>query len=151
AIQDAQKFLAELSRIDDPEQLRQIAFATVWADAAELSARGMPARLVVESLAGAGVDDFGARRIAASIRIWGAATGTPLDTDSGRRMVASGQVEESARTVGTLKEKPETACEREQLGEGICQMRPTKLEALEAFSRAERDGDIEAAVEHVNR
>src|SRR5699024_6581535 len=58
AIQDAQKFLAELSRIDDPEQLRQIAFATVWADAAERSARGMPARLVVESLAGGGVDQL---------------------------------------------------------------------------------------------
>lgn len=151
AIQDAQKFLAELSRIDDPEQLRQIAFATVWADAAELSARGMPTRLVVESLAGAGIDDFDARRIAASIRARGAATGTSLDTDSVRRLLASGRLDEAARTLGTLKEEPETASEREQLGERISQLRATKREALEAFRRAERDGDIKAAEEHLHR
>src|SRR5699024_2073487 len=113
--------------------------------------RVWPARLVVQSLAGAGVDDLDARRIAASIRARGAATATSLDTDSVRRLLASGRLDEAARTLGTLKKEHETASEREQLGERISQLRPTKREALEAFRRAERGGGIAAAELHVHR
>ncbi|MBP2409411.1 fibronectin type III domain-containing protein [Brachybacterium fresconis] len=151
AIQDAQKFLAELSRVSDGEQLRQIAYATVWADAAELSARSMPSRLIAESLTNAGLEEFDAHRLAASVRARGTASAPSLSTDAVRGLLAAGLLEEAGRTLGALKEEPDTAAEREQLGLRISELQEAKRDALDAYRRAEDEGDVEVADEHLRR
>lgn len=151
AIQDAQKFLAELSRVGDGEQLRQIVYATVWADAAELSGRSMPSRLIAESLTSAGLDEFDARRLAASVRISGTASAPSLSTDTVRGLLAAGLLEEAGRTLSALKDEADTATEREQLSLRISELQAAKRDALDAYRRAAGDGDVDVAEEHLRR
>lgn len=146
AVQDAQKFLAELKKVSDSESLRRIVLATVWEQAGEAVFRGTPALRVKQNLCGLGIEENDAVRIVASVSEHGAAApSAPVGVDSVRQHLADGQLNQAKRTLEALEDDPKTAEDRQQLAGRIAALEATKSTAMEAYREAAEKGDYAVA------
>lgn len=149
AVQDAQKFLAELRKITDAAQLREVALAAVMERVVELHGQGVPQTRVVQTLLAAGVHDFDARRIVVTVAGAGQSTAAPVGTDTVRARLADGDLSGARRVLESLRPDADTAAERTDLAAQIDRLEAKKVALLESYRAAEAASDFETAGRHL--
>lgn len=149
AVQDAQKFLAELRKIPDSTRLRDVALEAVMERVEELRGQGVPQTRLGQTLLDAGIDDFDARRIVVTVVGAGQPQVASVGTDEVRVRLADGDLSGARRVLEALRQDDDTASERAALAEQIGRLEARKAAALEAYRAAAAAADFESAARHL--